>query len=281
MSRYQKQLRATNQWRTQIYALLNQFDQVPTSLLEWRKAEAYKALIQQKSKPIRQRIQVQRTSLTWANSICRQFHYLKTGVSGYACPFAYRIMLDDAVAGIIIVGTPFARRLKNEYGYPNECSCWEVLQLYRFWIIPALQQQSVPDSTGKPHTLAIGSCAMGKLIKQVETDWLEHHPPQNSDQPYRIRKLITYSDSTLHSGTLYKSSGFRHDASQCGTSKNLDRWIYDLPETADPLKRQHRQISLLESETTGPKQRHDQKQIYQQRTNCLDTPEPVNQLNLL
>ncbi|MGG6263120.1 hypothetical protein ACQ4M3_07555 [Leptolyngbya sp. AN03gr2] len=237
-------------WHYYQRCLLNQFDSVPTSLLEWRKPEEYTALIQRWAQPMRQRVQIQRTSLTWANDVCRRFHYLKTGVSGYASPFAYQIMFDQMVVGVIIVGTPFARKLKGEYGEGERCSCWEVLQVFRFWLIPQMQNQSLQDSKGQKHTLAIGSCAMGKLMRKIEVDWLRHHPPRNLEQPYRIQKVLTYSDPNIHTGTLYRSSGFRHQASNCGKHKHLDRWIYDIPPTHDPLPHLYvEQPSLIEAQS--------------------------------
>lgn len=91
---------------------------------------------------------------------------------------------------------------------------------------------------------------MAKLLKQIEQEWLLHHPPKFIDQPYRIRKLISYSDPKFHQGRIYQAVGFQHHASNCGKDKNPDHWIYNLPESPDPLPQlQATQLSL----TTAPK----------------------------
>lgn len=245
--------------------LLNQFDTVPTNLLNWKSTIEYQALVKSWTTPLRRRIQVERAPLAWATEVCRQHHYLKTGVSGYAHPLAFSINLDRAIIGVIVVSTPLARKIKGVYGFPGLLSSWEVLVLNRFWILPQMQNHQVLDSQGSPHTLAIASCAMSKLLKRVETDWLRHHPPVDLTQPYRIRKIISYSDSAFHDGGIYRASGFQWHAGNCGTLKRLDRWIYTLPETLDPLlSLQAQQLEITPGSTSSrQKARRDR---WQQQT---------------
>lgn len=135
-------------WNFAQTRFLNQFDQIPTSLLNWKSSSEYQSLFDLWGTSLRQRVTVQRAPLAWANETCRRYHYLKAGVSGYAHPMSFSIAVDHILAGVVIVGTPFARRLKGVYGYSGLISSWEVLVLNRFWLCRSFKIEPSPIPKG-------------------------------------------------------------------------------------------------------------------------------------
>ena len=68
---------------------------------------------------------------------------------------------------------------------------------------------TVIDSKGQVHSLCIASCAIGQLLKRVNRDWLEHHPPRFLDQPFNLERIISYSDPQYgHTGVIYRAANF-------------------------------------------------------------------------
>lgn len=130
---------------------------------------------------------------------------------------------------------------KNLFGYPNLPTKWQVLTISRVWIYPHFQNRTVTGKQGHTHTLPVATCALGKMLKRVQRDWIEHHPPRFPDQPYHIRLILAYADTGVgHKGTIYKAANFRpwgetsnnrprHGTrgEQNGTKKLL--YIYRLP----------------------------------------------------
>ena len=57
---------------------------------------------------------------------------------------------------------------------------------------------------GKVIHYLVASCAMGKSIKRVKTDWYMKYP----NLP-KIDAIISWSDDKRHKGTIYKSSNFQ------------------------------------------------------------------------
>jgi hypothetical protein len=62
---------------------------------------------------------------------------------------------------------------------------------------------------------------VGKAIRRVNRDWLEHHPPVFPDKPYHIRLIISYCELAHHDGTAYRASGFTRWGLTSDGSKEL------------------------------------------------------------
>jgi len=43
----------------------------------------------------------------------------------------------------------------------------------------------------------------------VQRRWLEVHPPPYPEQPYHVRKVVSYADTRYHQGTIYQAANFR------------------------------------------------------------------------
>ena len=105
---------------------------------------------------------------------------------------------------------------------------WQVLCLSRLWLHDNL-----------PHNSE--TCTIGKTLKLVQRRWLEVHPPRDLNQPYHVRKIISYADTRYHNGTIYRAANFREAGHTQSRKRHkntrgpgmdgaeLIRFVYDLP----------------------------------------------------
>jgi hypothetical protein len=198
-------------------------------------------------------VYVERCQLKWANQWAERLHYKHKKVHDLACPFAYSIHSSETgeVVGVVILATPHFTKLRSLFGYPQLGlpTQWQVLLVSRVWIEPAFQQQTIYDSRGREHSLCIASCAIAQILKRVNEDWLEHHPPPFPEQPYNLRLLISYADlEQKHEGVIYQASNFtfsdlsysnkvsRHSKEKREFALPLLRYFIPLRHVYDPLK---------------------------------------------
>lgn len=178
--------------------------------------------IEQRSKLVR----IERCELRWAQQIAVHLHYLHRAVHDLASPFAYAIV-DNATGqavGMLMLATAHFTKCREMFGYPGLPTKWQVLLLSRVWVEPDWQTTAarapdgslqlsgpvVVDRNGKPHSLCIASCAIAQMLKRVNRDWLQHHPPRYLDQPYNLERIVSYCDPTQgHTGTLYRAANFK------------------------------------------------------------------------
>lgn len=131
---------------------------------------------------LRTRVQVIRCSQDWADAMAVKYHYLHRRLHPRAHPFSYQVVLDDRIAGFITYATPHFVRQRDLFGYPGLPTKWQVLMLARFWL-----RDDCPKHTA--------SCALGRSLRRVPADWLEHHPPVDPSQPYEIEMVLSYADT--------------------------------------------------------------------------------------
>jgi len=110
---------------------------------------------------------------------------------------SYWICIDEIQVGVISYSLP---RISNPV---DGIEPMKLLELARLWIHPSVQNLNYEDRNGKSHSLSIASCAMGKSIKRVKTDWYMKYP----NLP-KIDAIISWCDDKRHKGTIYKSSNF-------------------------------------------------------------------------
>ncbi len=189
---------------------------------------------------LKNRIKVERCSLKWAQKLVTDRHYLHRPIHPRSLPFAYSISLDGEVVGTIIMATLHFTKKKGLFGYEGLPTKWQVLQIARIWIDPQHQGR---QSNG--HSNNIASCAIAKMLKRVNKDWLEHHPPKYLDQPYKIELIISYADTSVgHQGIIYQAANFqkwgetnnnrpRHGKSQ-GSKEPKILYVYRLDRKPKP-----------------------------------------------
>lgn len=172
----------------------------------------------------------------WLNEQATKYHYMQRPVHQKASPFGWAVEFDGSLyrpdgdpCGFIVYASIHYTKLRDEFGYPDLPTKWQVLSLSRLWLHDDLPRNS--------ETVVIA-----KSLKQVQRRWLEVHPPRFLDQPYHIRKIISYADRRYFTGTIYKAANFRFTGSTVSQQRNkttrgigmngatLDRYIYDLKE---------------------------------------------------
>lgn len=151
-------------------------------------------------------------------------HYLKRYPDPRSLPFSYRMILplngafvdcamDGRPWGIVTFKKPQHLKQRGLFGYANQPTHWQVLDLARVWIHPVIQQLRWEDNNrlGVPvrMTQNVFSQMVSLAIRRVQFDWLKHHPPVYPHLPYHIRIIISYCDLSHHDGTAYRASGFR------------------------------------------------------------------------
>jgi len=183
-----------------------------------------------------QRINLRVMDRKWLNDMATAHHYMHRGVHQRACPFGWAIEFDGELYhqdgrpnGFIIFASIHYTKLRGEFGYEGLPTKWQVLSLSRLWLHDDLPHNS--ETT-----------VIAKAMKQVQRRWLEVHPPVMWDQPYQIRKIISYSDTRYHQGTIYKAANFRQVGRTVSQKRHTNTrgegmgdaelicFAYDLPE---------------------------------------------------
>lgn len=166
----------------------------------------------------------------WAQRQVARHHYLHKQVDPRSRPFIYLVRLgahNDPVIGCLIFGRPESTRCYQgglTYGSYDEVQAgccqfdrWEILNLARVWLDPSVQ----PGGTlyGPAHLpgyvdrrgvwrSTLASSVIALALARVGYDYLAQHPPVDCDYPYQIRAVLSYCDTRLHKGTIYRASGF-------------------------------------------------------------------------
>lgn len=150
-----------------------------------------------------------RVGLRWAQEQVTASHYLHHPVDVRCRPLAYLIQCDGQAMGCLIFGRPEATRVTGWYGSVEDVQAgrcpltrWQVLNLARVWLHPDLQ------AGGRQHCPNAASWAIGQALRRVGYDYLIQHPPCFLDEPYEIRTCLSYCNTHLHRGTLYRASNF-------------------------------------------------------------------------
>lgn len=158
-------------------------------------------------------------------------HYLHAPVDSRCSPLAYDVILDADTEiyriGVLIFGRPEATRCydgKLTYGSLKDLETgraqydrWEVLNLARVWLHPRAQQGGdlfergdMPgfyDRRGQWRS-TLASHVIELALSRVGYDYLLQYLPCFPDEPYAIRAVLSYCDTNIHKGTIYRAAGF-------------------------------------------------------------------------
>jgi len=175
-----------------------------------------------------------RRQLAQAQTLVAERHYLRKPVDARCSVEGYRVSLDVTLldekeparyqVGVFLLGRPQATSCFPWYGSVEdvargraEVTRWQVLNLARVWFSPRHQPGGdlhgpdfVPGFTDRRGTFRskLGSSAIALLAARVVVDYLVARPPCFLEEPYELRWLLSYCDTRLHRGTLYRASGF-------------------------------------------------------------------------
>lgn len=155
-------------------------------------------------------------------------HYLRAPVDSRCSPVAYLVVAaDEYVVGCLIFGRPEATRCYTgglTYGSLADVRAgraqfdrWEVLNLARVWLDPRVQSggrwctaKNLPGYTDRRGVWrsTLASWCVQAALQRVGYDYLTVRPPVFPDEPYEIRAVLSYCDTSRHKGTLYRAAGF-------------------------------------------------------------------------
>lgn len=173
----------------------------------------------------------------WAQQQVCNHHYLRSRVDPRCRPLAYILQRQawhgaDAAAGLrgvgmVIVGRPEATRCYQgalTYGSLADVQVgraqfdrWEVINIARVWLHPCVQhggQWCLPDElpgyTDRRGVFrsTLASTLLKAVLARVGLDYLRAHPPVDCAYPYQLRAALSYCDTRLHRGTIYRAAGF-------------------------------------------------------------------------
>jgi hypothetical protein len=128
------------------------------------------------------------------------------------------------MVGVLLFGRPEATRCYPWYGDVDqkiagkvECSRWEVLNLARVWLDPSTQPggalcrpEILPgfrDRRGEWRSM-LASTTLREAARKIRLDYLLKRPPCFPEEPYQLAWLLSYCDTRLHRGVIYKAAGF-------------------------------------------------------------------------
>lgn len=132
--------------------------------------------------PLRQRVSVEIIELAQARYALETFHYLHRVRTGRQINYA--ILIDGVVDGVITYAYPMMSAPID--GVPSD----QLLEFARLFL-----------ASNIPHT---ATCAIGKTIKRVRSDWMRLFPDAKPPQ-----LVVSWSDTEYHKGTIYKAANFR------------------------------------------------------------------------
>lgn len=163
------------------------------------------------------------SELRWMIEEVHYLHRVRTGRQ-----LNYRIRFNGSVEGAITYALPTV--LNGQIAGVPVQNCIEFARLVLLHNIP--------------HA---ASCAIGRSLRRIRQDWLERYP--TAPLP---KLVVSWSDATMHQGTIYKASNFTWLRRTCYDSRKADRntanakrgyhrrtddnrhpkdcWIYHLPE---------------------------------------------------
>jgi len=181
-------------------------------------------------------IPLNRSGISDAQKTVTKHHYLHKPIDSRCSIEGYEIQLTRyGFCGYLLFGRPQATRCREWYGSVDdvlagrcEVTRWQVLNLARVWIAPEFQPSGAHWEYWKEHggikalryylpgfvdrngmfRSTLASTALRAAAARVGLDYLIHRPPCFLDEPYAIRWLLSYCDSRLHKGTIYREAGF-------------------------------------------------------------------------
>jgi hypothetical protein len=153
------------------------------------------------------------SELAWAQAQVQAHHYLHTPVDSRCSPLAYVARLGTSLVGCLIFGRPEATRCYSggltygSYEDVQQGRCqfdrWEVINLARVWLDPAIQRD------GLGYVPRAASTLIKAALDRVGYDYLAHRPPVDCSRPYQIRVCLSYCDTRVHTGYLYRVCRFK------------------------------------------------------------------------
>lgn len=218
-------------------------------------------------------------ALERAQETVTQRHYLHAPVDSRCSPLAYEVLLhtqhSEYRAGVLIFGRPEATRcydgdltygsLKDVESGRAQFDRWEVLNLARVWLHPSVQRggafyqpELLPgyyDRRGEWRS-SLASHVIELALGRVGFDYLSQRPPCFPDEPYAIRAVLSYCDTSLHKGTIYRAAGFELARTN---ERGIETWY--TPNVAPLSSYQHDQVLKLAGQSYRSRRHRAQRAV--------------------
>lgn len=151
-------------------------------------------------------------ALDWAQQKVSDEHYLHAPVDPRCAVLGYVYRCFGERAGCLLFGRPEATRCYQgglTYGSQADVASgraqfdrWEIVNLARVWLDPRVQVG------GAWYVECLATMLISAALKRVVADYLHAFPPCYIDEPWRLKMCLSYCDTRIHSGTIYKAAGF-------------------------------------------------------------------------
>lgn len=183
-----------------------------------------------------------RAGLAWAQAQVARHHYLHKPVPALARPEAWGIELPRlGTVGCLMVCRPQATRCQGWYGSLEDVasgwarsSRWSVLSLARVWLDTSVQgggihfnSESLPGYVDRHRRFrsTLASTALRLLTELVGYEYLLARPPCFLEEPYEHEWLLSYCDTRVHRGVIYRAAGWELHR----TAGAIQTWRTTLP----------------------------------------------------
>lgn len=161
----------------------------------------------------------------WTDLMIRREHYLhKMPDPRTSVEVLYVQSNAGTDMGALVFGRPEATRCADWYGGVDDVAAgrcevtrWQVLCLSRVWLMPCYQVGGASCVPGKVPGFVdrkghfrstLATTVMHMAADMVRFEYLTHRPPCFLDEPYELRWLLSYCDTSKHKGTIYKAAGW-------------------------------------------------------------------------
>lgn len=147
-----------------------------------------------------------------AQRMVAERHYLHTPVDSRTSPLAYIVRMQSDAVGCLIFGRPESTRCYSgslTYGSLDDIAAgrahysrWEIINLARIWLDPSIQR-------GGAHYIPnAATYSVAQALRRVVIDYLIARPPCFLDEPWPLRICLSYCNTRLHTGALYRAANF-------------------------------------------------------------------------
>lgn len=172
----------------------------------------------------------------WAKEKLIDGHYLHTAPDPRTRPFCYVVTMRGQVdagfkarkIGCLWFGRPESTccykggltygSLKDVKNKQAQFDRWEVLNLSRVWLSPHVQPGG--ELYGPKHLpgfidrkgiwrSSLASTVIQEALRRIGYDYLATHPPCFVKQPYEVKAVLSYCNTNLHRGVIYRAAGFK------------------------------------------------------------------------
>lgn len=161
----------------------------------------------------------------WAADMIARYHYLGKMPDPRTSLEVFSVFLDRGGAvGVLVVGRPEATRCGAWYGSVNdvldgrcEVTRWQVLNVARVWLLSDFQAGGkfcmpgiVPGFIDRRGVFrsTLAANVLAEAVQCVSADYLIRRPPCFLNEPYQVRWLLSYCNTALHRGTIYRAAGW-------------------------------------------------------------------------